>query len=122
MPIDDSTINAILTDSSEVEVGTVANPLATKDATTGTLANGAQTAVGAAAVEILAANANRKAAIVQNVGNQPMRVGIAGVTAVTGIQLVAGATLIFDAPYIVIGAIFAIRETADTTAFATEIT
>jgi len=94
----------------------------TFDSTTGTLANGAETAVSNVAVSVLAANANRKVAIVQNVGNLTARIGVAGVTAATGIQLVAGATLVLEPPYVVTGAIFAIRETADTTVFATEIT
>jgi len=122
MPLNDQTPSVTLVNSSEVEVGTSANPLFGRDATTGTLANGAQTAVSNVAVSVLGANANRKTAIVQNVGNLSARIGVAGVTATTGIQLVAGATLILEPPYIVTGAIFAIRETADTTIFATEIT
>lgn len=89
--------------------------------TTGTLANGAQTAVSSSAVEVLAANSNRKRAIVQNVGANAVRIGIAAVTATTGIQLAPGATLQLEVPYIHTGAIFAIRESADSTVFATEV-
>jgi hypothetical protein len=97
--------------------------VSTLDTTTGTLNNGAQTAVGAAAVQILAANANRKAAIIQNVGAGIMRVGIVGVTATTGLKLEKGATVIFEIPYCPTSAIYAIRDGApDTTALAQEIT
>lgn len=123
MPLNDQTPAVTLYNSSEVEVGTSASPLFISDATTGTLANGAQTSVSSSAVSVLASNANRKTAIIQNVGNQTVRVGVSGVTATTGIQLVAGATLILESPYIVTGQIFAIREGgADSTVFATEIT
>lgn len=123
MPLNDQTPAVTLYNSSEVEVGTSANPLFLRDATTAALANGAQTTVSSAAVSVLAANANRKTAIIQNVGNQTVRVGVAGVTATTGIQLTAGATLILGPPYIVTSQIFAIREGgADSTVFAAEIT
>ena len=90
---------------------------------TGTLANGTQTAVGAAAVQIAAANANRKAILIQNLGVSAIRVGIAGVTATTGVRLAQYDVLIFEPPYVVTGAIFAIREGApDSTALAQEIT
>ena len=92
-------------------------------ATAGTLNNGAQTAVAGAAVSILAANANRRTAIIQNVGAATIRVGAAAVTNVTGIQLVAGATLILESPYVATNQIFAIREGAiDSTAFTAEVT
>jgi len=90
----------------------------------GTLQNGAQTAVGAIAVIVLPADPNRKASIIQNVGTENIRIGAAGVTSTTGIQLVPGATAIFEAPYIVGTAqdIWAIQESAPSIAFATEIT
>lgn len=123
MPVNDQSPDVVIIDSSGAESGIVANPFAIKDATTGTLANGTETSVAGVAVSVLAANANRKAAIIQNVGSQSVRIGVAGVTAATGIQLVAGATLILGSPYVVTGAIYAIRETAaSTTVFATEIT
>lgn len=122
MPITDQTPEVTLFDGTGVEVGTAANPLAIRDPTTGTLANGAQTAVGAAAVQVLAANANRKVAFVQNVGNQNIRVGITGVTATTGLQLTPGSAVIFESPFVTTQAIFAIREGgASSTAFAMEI-
>lgn len=90
---------------------------------TGTLANGAETAVAAAAVSILAANANRRSALIQNTGAANIRVGITGVTATTGIRLVPGGILELAMPYIVTNAIFAIREGAiSSTAFAMETT
>ena len=91
-------------------------------ALTGTLANGTETAVSTVAVSVLASNANRKSAIIQNTGAQTVRIGIAGVTATTGIKLVSGATIVFEPPYIVTGQFFAIRESADSIVFATEIT
>lgn len=89
----------------------------------GTWANGAQTAVAGSAVQILAANANRKKAIIQNLGVANMIVGITGVTATTGTRVAPGATLILEMPYCETNAIFAIREGAiSTTAFAQETT
>jgi hypothetical protein len=88
---------------------------------TGTLNNGAETAVGAAAVQIIAANANRKSLIIQNTGLTNMRVGAAGVTTTTGVRLASGDTLILELP-VATNAIFAIRETTDTTALTQEIT
>lgn len=77
---------------------------------TGTLLPGTETPVSSVAVEVLAANASRTTAIIQNVGGANIRVGPAGVTATTGTQLTPGATMIFEAPEIVTEAIFAIRE------------
>lgn len=90
---------------------------------TGTLANGAQTAVSSSAVSILASNANRKKLIVQNVGAVNMRVGVTGVTATTGTLLLPNGTLILAMPYCPTQAIFAIRDGgSDTTALAQEVT
>lgn len=90
---------------------------------TGTLNNGAQTAVAAAAVQVLAANVNRKATLIQNVGIGNIRVGVTGVTAITGFRLVSGQIVIFEMPYVPTQAIFAIREGAvSSTAFVQEIT
>jgi hypothetical protein len=95
----------------------------TVDFAGGTLNNGAETSVTGTAGQVLASNANRKILIVQNVGNTTARIGVSGVTATTGIQLVAGGTLILDSPHCPTSAIFAIRESgANTTVFVTEVT
>ena len=110
------------TNARTVEVD-VNRRLSIKDTTTGTLANGAETAVAGAAVSILAANANRKAAIIQNTGIQNIRVGVAGVTNVTGLRVTPGSVVILESPYAVTQELFAIREGAvNSTAFAMEIT
>lgn len=80
--------------------------------TTGTLGNGAEVVVGAAAVQVLAANATAKARIVQNTGSANIRVGALGVTATTGLQLVPGASAVFGEPHVPTNAIYAIREGA----------
>src|SRR5688572_32081673 len=51
--------------------------------TIGTWANGVETAIAAVAVEVLATNANRKRAIIQNTGPGIVRIGIVGVTNTT---------------------------------------
>lgn len=89
---------------------------------TGTLANGAETAVSSTAVSVLAANADRKKLIVQNVGANAVRVGTTGVAATTGVRLAAGAALVVDMPHCPTNAIFAIRESADSTVLAQEVT
>lgn len=91
--------------------------------TDGTMANGAQTAVSSTAVEVLAANATRKAAIIQNVGDEPVRVGATGVTATTGwVSLAAGAVFVLQQPYCPSVAVFAIREGGtDSTVLVSEI-
>lgn len=88
----------------------------------GTLANGAETAVSSSAVSVLAANANRKKLIVQNTGVNTVRIGTTGVTATTGFRLTAGATMVFDMPHCPTNAVFAIRESADSTVMAQEVT
>lgn len=90
-------------------------------ATTATLANGTQTAVSSIAVSVLAANANRKSAIIQNVGSNNIRVGVAGVTATTGVQVIPGGKVTLGMPYIHTGAVFAIRESTDSTVLAQEV-
>jgi hypothetical protein len=88
---------------------------------TSTLDNGTETPVGAAAVQILAANPNRKTAVVQNTGTANIRVGAAGVTATTGLRLVPNQIAIYDEPDVPINALFAIREGAvDSVAFTQE--
>jgi hypothetical protein len=89
----------------------------------GTLANGAQTAVSNAAISVLAANANRKTAIIQNVGTADVRVGIAGVGATTWMKLVPNESMIFNMPFCPTGEIFAIRDGAvDSIVLAQEVT
>lgn len=93
------------------------------DNTTSTFNNGAETAVSSVAIQILAANASRKGALFQNTGANNIRVGAAGVAATTGVRLVAGAILIFSAPFDPTSAVFAIREGgSDSIAFAMELT
>lgn len=89
----------------------------------GTLNNGAETAVAAVAVAVIAAAATRKKLIVQNTGAANARIGAAGVTPTTGIQLVAGGSLVLDGDNCPTNQIFAIREGAiSTTIFATDVT
>jgi len=91
--------------------------------TTSDLANGAETPVGAAAVSVLAANAARKTAVVQNTGAANVRVGVAGVTATSGLRLTPGASVVYDSPDVFQGEIFAIREGGvDSIVFAQEAT
>jgi hypothetical protein len=90
--------------------------------TSAALQPGAETPVSAAAVLVLAANPARKAAVIQNTGSQNVRVGVAGVTATTGIRLIPNASVIFSMPFCYLGDVFAIRESADSVVFATEET
>ena len=93
------------------------------DNTTGTLNNGVETAVAAAAVSVLAANAARKSALVQNTGTANVRVGTTGVTATTGFRLVPGEVFTMAPPFDPVNAIFAIREGGtDSIVFALEVT
>lgn len=86
------------------------------DLSTGTLVDGTDTTVGAAAVEVVPANSTRRAVVVQNVGAEPCRIGTSGVTATSGLRLPAGASVTFRAPFVTRDAIHAIREgTTDTT-------
>jgi len=91
--------------------------------TDGTWADGAQTTVGGTAVQVLAANANRKSAVIQNVGDEAVRLGPTGVTATSGwVSLAAGAIFVLSQPYCPSVAVFAIREGgADGTVLASEI-
>ena len=103
-----------------VQAGTSSIPVVGAN---GTLANGAQTTVDntAGGVQIIAANANRTALIVQNVGTANMRVGVTGVTATTGVRLTPGQ--IWEPQVAPSNAVFAIREGAtNTTALAQETT
>lgn len=88
----------------------------------GTLANGAETAVSSVAVSVLAANTARKKLILQNTGANNVRIGVSGVTATTGLRLSSGASIIFDMPHCPTTQIFAIREAADSTILAQEVT
>lgn len=90
---------------------------------TSTLTNGAETAVSNVAIEVLASNANRKSAIIQNTGTANIRVGVSAVTAVTGAQLEPGDSVRLSVPFVFTGAVFAIREGgSDSIAFAMEET
>jgi len=89
---------------------------------TGTLANGVETPVGAVAIQILPANPLRKVAFIQNTGSTNIRVGVAGVTATTGLRLTPGGVITYD-QYCPTNAIFAIREDgSDSIVFAQEVT
>lgn len=77
----------------------------------GTLANGLETVINAVAAQVIAANATRKYLAIQNTGTANIRVGVAGVTATTGIRLTAGAT--WTPTVVPTSAIFAIREGAN---------
>lgn len=83
-----------------------------KETATSVFSNGTQTTVAGTAVQIQAANTTRRRLIVQNTGSANIRVGIAAVSATTGVRLVPGETLIFQMPYVETSAIFAIREGA----------
>lgn len=95
-------------------------------ATAGTPAHTADVTVDATAggVTLLAANTNRKAAMIQNTGAANMRVSVGGTpTATNGIQVAPGQVLTLSSPYCPTGAIKAIREGAtSTTAAPLEIT
>lgn len=89
---------------------------------TATLANGVETAVGPVAVSILPANPARKTAIIQNTGSADIRVGIAGVTAATGLRVVPNGVVIYDMPFVAVQELFAIQEGAiGSVAFAQEV-
>lgn len=117
------------------DAGTVSNELPDPDdfglvvrivsspvvAAPGTLFNGTRTPIGAVAVSILPANTDRKTAIIQNVGMGTIFVGIAGVTAATGIEVLPRGTLTMSAAYAPVQELFAIRDTVDSIAFATEV-
>lgn len=89
---------------------------------TGTWANGVETAVAGTAVQIQAVNASRKKLIIQNVGVANARIGISGVTATTGTRLVPGGVMILETPFIETNAIFAIREGGASTTILTQET
>lgn len=89
----------------------------------GTITNGAETSVAGSAVQVLAANANRKKLIIQNTGAANVRVGVSGVTATTGVRLVRNGSLLLEMPDCPTQAIYAIREGAvSSTVFAQEVT
>jgi hypothetical protein len=103
-----------------------AGPLGPITFAPGTLHNGHETVVGAAAVSVLAAPVAplvRTAAIVQNTGTANIRVGVAGVTATTGVRLPPGFALELNNPNCPQEELFAIREgLLDSVAFAEEST
>lgn len=108
----------------EVEIkNDTGNPVPVTMTVTGTLANGAETSVAGSAVQVLAANTNRRKVIVQNTGLANVRIGVTGVTATTGMRLVPNGHLLLEMPNCPTQAIFAIREGAvSSTVFAQEIT
>lgn len=91
-------------------------PITQAGAPVATLGAGVQTAVSNAAVKIANANTAARIMLVQNVGSDAMRIGPAGVTATTGFRIAAGVGIVFDAPPVSGGDLYAIRETTDTTA------
>lgn len=87
------------------------------------LQNGEETAVSGVAVIVLAANAARVGALLQNLGLANIRIGAAGVTSGTGIQLRPGGTMALEPPFLPMGDIYAIRESSvDSIAYAAEVT
>ena len=91
------------------------------------LANGTEFPIGAVAVMVMAANPNapqttgaRVTAVVQNVGPNNVRVGVAGVTSTTGLRLIPNASIIFDEPDVYNGEIWVIEEAAGSTVIAME--
>lgn len=112
----------ILDEAAGTSFGT-ARPFPIKEVspTTAALANGTETAVAGTAVSVLAANGSRKWCVVQNTGTANVRIGITGVTATTGIQVTPGSLIVLEAPWVHQGAIYAIREGANSsTVFTTE--
>lgn len=95
------------------------------DTSAGTATSTADNTVTNASETVLAANANRKAAIIQVVSGGNARVRLDGGTATTsnGIQLAAGGPpLVISMPYCPQGAITAIREgSTDAVVHVTEI-
>lgn len=82
-------------------------------ATAGTATQAADLAVAGASVAVLAANALRKSAVVQNVGAANVRVAVgAAAAAATGLQLAPGQSLVLSQPYCPTAVINAIREGA----------
>lgn len=88
--------------------------------TAGTQTNNADITVDGTTggVTIIAANANRKKAIIQNVGTANIRVGTGTLTATTGTQLVPGASAVWEAPFCPTAALKAIRETSTSSSAA----
>ncbi len=91
----------------------------------GTATNGTETVVTNVATQILAANANRKYAMIQNSGGDSnIRIGFSGISATTGIiELKKEQFFIFTGPFVPTVAIFAIRiGGGSAAALASEIT
>lgn len=87
-----------------------------------TLKNGVETPVSSTSVQVLAANPNRKAAIIQCTGAGNARVGASGVTATTGMRVKPDGHVILRTPFCPTNAVFAIREGAtDTIVLAMEL-
>lgn len=84
----------------------------------GTPSQAADVTVDATAggVTVLAANVNRKSAVIQNVGSANCRVSVGGTpTTTNGIQLTPGQTLTLRRPHCPVGAVKAIRESSTST-------
>jgi hypothetical protein len=101
-----------------------ATPVPVEQDTPGTLSAGVQVSATGTAGTLIAANANRKQLIVQNIDTaEYARIGIATVTTTTGIRIGPGATLILDSPYCPTALIQCIREgSTSLTLLVSEIT
>lgn len=84
--------------------------------TTSVLGNGTSASVtsSSSTAALAPANTGRKLLILQNTGSGNVRIGPSTVTSATGVQLVAGGTIIFQPPFIPSNAFFAILEGATT--------
>lgn len=87
-----------------------------------TLELGDESPVTSAAAMIVAANANRSTALVQNTGTANIRVGPPGVTTTTGLRVVPNQTVFYEEPNVYKGEIWAIAESIASVAFAQEET
>lgn len=91
----------------------------------GNATNGVQVSTaGAAAVSILAANPNRKSALITNISVASVRIGVSGVTTTTGIgRLLPGEIMVLTMPYCPDEELFMIREGAvNGTVLVSEVT
>lgn len=105
----------------EVEIkNDVGNRVPVSPYETGTLNNAVQTAVAAVAVPIAAANPNRKAILIQNVGIGNARIGVSGLTNTTGLRLTSDQYIVFEMPFCPTQQIFGIREGAVSTTLLTQ--
>lgn len=82
------------------------------------IANGAETTVSSSAVQIIAADPTRIVLEIENRGAWPLRYGAGSVTATTGRTLAAGERVALAGSSCPVNAVYAIRVTSDTTAWA----